>query len=362
MTEIAPSVSRMLVTEIGACFIVSIVVSAAITPPIMWILRKWRVLDMPNERSSHTTPTMRGGGIAIVCTIMLAGVWLFGEQREPMTIAMTGLVGGLAAVSFLDDCLSLSTWLRLGCHLVAAVVMLYLLCRVAGFGWERVAMWPAALVLFLIWLVGYTNAFNFMDGINGLASGQAFVTGLGTALIIGVGGHAWESPLVYLSVAISGAAAGFMPYNFPKARVFMGDAGSAPLGFVLGGLVIAGSWRYGWWLLLPLAMLHANFVLDTGITLVRRIIAGSPWYSAHREHFYQRLVRSGESHSYVTLLELLIQLLVVGLMLLYIKSGTPVKVVAAASVPTIWALFFGFCEITFRWRLRYNEKPIPDIK
>jgi UDP-N-acetylmuramyl pentapeptide phosphotransferase/UDP-N-acetylglucosamine-1-phosphate transferase len=189
-----------------------------------------------------------------------------------------------------------------------------------------------------------------MDGINGLAAGQAIVTGLGMALLGSVvsGQSSMVSPPVLLSLVIAGACAGFLPHNFPKARMFMGDVGSAPLGFLLAALVVWIARDYGWWLLIPLGLLHANFVLDTGLTLARRILRGERWYEAHREHFYQRLIRAGKSHPFVTGVEMALQGVVLGLMVLYLYASAPVRAGLIALVILMWLAFFAYCERLFR--------------
>ena len=113
-------------------------------------------------------------------------------------------------------------------------------------------------------------------------------------------------------------------------------------------LVLWLAMEAGAWLLIPLTLLHANFVLDTGITLLRRIFRGERWYDAHREHFYQRLIRSGKSHPFVTGLEMILQIVVLGLMVLYLHASLPVRVGLAALVVLIWLAFFGYCECSFR--------------
>jgi len=266
-----------------------------------------------------------------------------------------GLAFGLAVLSFWDDLQPIPPAVRFGGHALAAIGVLYAL------NWPQFSLdltsqpgvaWPAlvsALFLFL-WLTGYTNAFNFMDGINGLAAGQAIVTGLGMALLGSVvsGQSSMVSPPVLLSLVIAGACAGFLPHNFPKARMFMGDVGSAPLGFLLAALVVWIARDYGWWLLIPLGLLHANFVLDTGLTLARRILRGERWYEAHREHFYQRLIRAGKSHPFVTGVEMALQGVVLGLMVLYLYASAPVRAGLIALVILMWLAFFAYCERLFR--------------
>ena len=303
--------------------------------------------------------------------------------RSSVVLVLMGLSFGLAALSFWDDLRPLRPAVRFGGHALAAIGVLYAL------NWPRFSLdltsqpgvaWPAlvsGLFLFL-WLTGYTNAFNFMDGINGLAAGQAIVTGVGMALLCSVASGRWSvasgrwsvvsgqwsvisgqwsvvSPPVLLSLVIAGACAGFLPHNFPRACMFMGDVGSAPLGFLLAALVIWIARDEGWWLLIPLGLLHANFLLDTGLTLARRILRGERWYEAHREHFYQRLIRSGKSHVFVTGWEMALQGMVLGLMVLYLHASLPMRAGLAALVILIWLAFFGYCERSFR-RSKFEEK------
>jgi UDP-N-acetylmuramyl pentapeptide phosphotransferase/UDP-N-acetylglucosamine-1-phosphate transferase len=202
--------------------------------------------------------------------------------------------------------------------------------------------------LLIVWISGYTNAFNFMDGINGIAAGQAVLTGIGMALLTGLTLGNFTSAPVLLSLVIAGAALGFLPHNFPRARMFMGDVGSAPLGFLLATLVLWQARIAGWWLLVPLGLLHANFALDTGITLLRRMWCHKRWYEAHRDHFYQRFLRAGKTHQWITLWEMSLQALVLGLLLIYIRTGVAGRMLLTGIIIAIWLVFFGWAEIALR--------------
>ena len=328
------------------------------------LLLRWQIFDSPNPRSSHTRPTVRGGGIAIITTLAVVSLWLICRSEfQPLLVILLSTLA-LAVVSFIDDLKSVGVAIRLGCHFLAAAVVLMTLGIpgiTLGFSPDTGLPVPAVVggVLGCLWIVGYTNAFNFMDGIDGIAGGQALVTGLGMALLTALSLGEFSLAPVLLSFAIAGAALGFLPYNFPRARMFMGDVGSAPLGFLLGFLVIWLAKSAGFWLLIPLALLHANFVLDTAITLLRRVARGEQWHMAHREHFYQRLVRAGKSHAFVTGWELGLQSLVLGLMLLYLQASVPVRMGLIVVVVLIWLTFFAFCEISFR---RYNGRQPADVK
>lgn len=309
-------------------------------------LIRYRMIDRPNERSSHSQPTARGGGIAIVLVVLAGGAGLALNSRDWSLAGVLSVATVVAAVSWLDDIRSLPAALRLACHIGAAVAVS------AMFRWPLGTAMPVPAVLcwlgLLVWLAGYTNAFNFMDGINGIAAGQAVITGLGMGVLGGVASGQWESTPVILSFVVAGASAGFLPHNFPKARMFMGDVGSASLGFTLGVLTLWIAHDVGWWLIVPLALLHSNFVLDTGITLIRRALAGKEWHAAHREHFYQRLVRAGKSHCFVTSLEMLLQLFVGVMLVAYLDAGLLVRAGIVAGVFVTWFLYFLYCERLFR--------------
>ena len=318
--------------------------------PARWCLRRLGVIDKPNARSSHAIPTVRGGGVSIILTLLGAIVglaWTSGEQLDLAPILTLGAaVLVLAVVSFCDDLKSVGALVRFGCHAAAAISVLAIV------GVPQIGTWETSrLILALVgflWVAGYTNAFNFMDGINGLAAGQAAVTGLATAALALAAGVPVQHPLVWLALVVAGAAAGFLPHNFPRARMFMGDVSSAPLGFLLAAL---GWWlacEAGWWLLLPVGLLHANFVLDTGVTLARRVARGERWYEPHREHFYQRLIRSGFSHGYVTGWELGFQIVIATAVVMAVRAGgwwlLPVTMVVAL----VWAVVFLHAERCFR--------------
>jgi UDP-N-acetylmuramyl pentapeptide phosphotransferase/UDP-N-acetylglucosamine-1-phosphate transferase len=248
-------------------------------------LLKWGIIDRPNERSSHSQPTARGGGIGIMLVVVFGAIVLIavgGASRMLMVLVLFAIL--IAGISFIDDLKSLPARVRFGCHAVAGVAVLF------GLGWGSIALelspdlrmelpWILGMGLAFLWVAGYTNAFNFMDGINGIAAGQAVVTGIGSGVLVGIATGEWLSLPVLFAFLVSGAAAGFLPHNFPRARMFMGDVSSAPLGFLLAALTLWLAQAHGWWLLIPLALLHANFVLDTGITLFRRIWRGEKWHA-----------------------------------------------------------------------------------
>lgn len=316
--------------------------------PITALLRRFEVIDRPNARSSHVMPVVRGGGVAIVITVIGAVFWsLNAGQTDFAGVAVAAAF--LAAVSFYDDLRSVSAGIRLAVQASAAAAALLWLARYdPAIGGTLLAPAVGFLGTAFIWIVGYTNVFNFMDGINGLAAGQAIVNGVGSALLGYQAGLGVDHPAIVLSVAVSAAALGFLPYNFPRARVFMGDVGSATLGFLLA---VASVWMArdaSRSMLLWIVVLHANFVLDAGVTLLRRVGRGERWYEAHREHFYQRMVRAGKSHAYVAVIEMGLQAAVVVALVCATKSSLPMRLLVAGSIVIGWGVFFAHAEYLFR--------------
>ena len=259
------------------------------------VLRRAAVLDRPNQRSSHETPTPRGGGIAVVAAIL--GAWLIllamGAVAWPL-IAVVFAAALLAAISWLDDLHGLSPALRLAAQVVAvAFGMLALGSAGPVFqGWLPVGLDAAAAMLLWVWFI---NLYNFMDGIDGLAGSEGAAVGTGLALFAFLGaGH--DLAFATLAAAIAASAIGFLVWNWAPARIFLGDVGSVPLGYLLGFLLLAAA-AHGYWKLALILPLY--FLADSTITLLRRLARGERVWQAHREHFYQRAVRRGLSHAAV---------------------------------------------------------------
>jgi glycosyltransferase WbpL len=258
------------------------------------------LLDRPNARSLHTVPTPRGGGLGIVL-VVLGGisVMVYAGRLDPM--AAVALAGGgalVAWIGWLDDRRDLPVALRLGVHTVASV---WLVCWLGGMplltvGAHRLSLGLAGGVLAVLATVWAINLYNFMDGIDGLAAGEAGWVGLVAALLL-----ARSSPgLAGVSVLVSAAAAGFLPWNWALARTFMGDVGSGFLGFIFAGLAVASENAQALPALVWLLLLSVFFA-DSTITLVRRMVRGDRWYAPHTTHAYQRLVQAGWPHVGVTL-------------------------------------------------------------
>jgi UDP-N-acetylmuramyl pentapeptide phosphotransferase/UDP-N-acetylglucosamine-1-phosphate transferase len=257
-------------------------VAGGLCAATLFALLRWRPrfvpLDRPNARSLHDAPVPRAGGIALMLGIAAAWTLIPGAAWLPMWIA-----AGLCAVSYFDDVRGLPVAARLSSHVLAAALVVP--AAFPGIGWS----WAAAFVLATVWMV---NLYNFMDGSDGLAGGMAVIG----FCAYGLGARAIDPDwLASASFAVAAAAGAFLAFNFHPARIFLGDSGSIPLGFlaaVLGLYGIAeGAWPY-WFPLL----VFAPFIGDATVTLIRRLARRERVWHAHRDHYYQRLVRMGLGH------------------------------------------------------------------
>jgi UDP-N-acetylmuramyl pentapeptide phosphotransferase/UDP-N-acetylglucosamine-1-phosphate transferase len=267
-------------------------VSCIGTRVLISLLRRGAVLDLPNERSSHVAPTPRGGGIAVIGVSVVAWLTLCAVGILPPSEIVVALGAvGLGLVSWLDDLRSLSPAVRLLAQFAAIAAGIWALPHGALFqGWLPPGLDAVAAALLWVWFV---NLFNFMDGIDGIAGSEAAAIGIGIVLIA-IG----EPRLAAPAGAIAAASLGFLVWNWAPARIFLGDVGSVPLGYLLGfllyGLALRGEWQAA--LILP-----AYFLADASLTLLRRLARGERVWQAHREHFYQRAVQRGLPHGAVVL-------------------------------------------------------------
>jgi Fuc2NAc and GlcNAc transferase len=276
--------------------LVAFAVSALLTGAIRQVLLRRSVLDIPNERSSHKIPTPRGGGVAIVAVFACA-VGLFTVRGAIEGHLAAALLGGgltISATGILDDIYDLSPKVRLSIYSLAAGWALW---QVGGLGplalgWTVWNLSWTGNVIALVGLVWMTVLYNNMDGINGIAGMEAvYAAGTGSVFLAAAG----EAGLSRTAMALAGAAAGFLVWNFPVSRVFMGDAGSGFLGFVFGVLAIASDKEHPGLLSLWLTLL-AFFIVDATLTLTRRLIRRKQWSEAHCSHAYQHAARRWGSH------------------------------------------------------------------
>ena len=282
-----------LVTVAAAAFAVAL----ALTPVLRALALRFGLLDRPNQRSSHATVVPRAGGVAIVVAVLVAltpypGFW--------QTSGVSVLLGSLAlgAVGLADDRVGLSPALRMTAQMAVA---LFIVARVGAP--ERLPFPPPfdpplgllGAPVAMLWIVAVVNFFNFLDGIDGLATLQAAITAVGVALA------SWEAGAVLLAVAVAGAVLGFLPFNWAPASIFLGDVGSYFLGGVLATLPLTAAPEARSSAILLVALSLWLCLADASFTLARRARRGARVWEAHREHAYQRLSpRLG--HSRVTLL------------------------------------------------------------
>jgi UDP-N-acetylmuramyl pentapeptide phosphotransferase/UDP-N-acetylglucosamine-1-phosphate transferase len=246
------------------------------------------ILDVPNARSLHAVPVPRVGGVGLMAGIWSG--WMFAAGTLPWWLWAPML--GLSLVSLLDDKRGLPVWQRLFTHLVAAIIL------VAGLGLleQQGLAWGVGALFLAVWSI---NLYNFMDGSDGLAGGMAL---FGFASYGVAGLLAQDEALGMLNLAVAAAAAGFLLFNFHPAKVFMGDVGSIPLGFLVAAMGLWG-WQRGVWEFWFPFLVFSPFVVDASVTLVTRWIRGMRITEAHRDHYYQRAVRMGLGHRQVALAE-----------------------------------------------------------
>jgi UDP-N-acetylmuramyl pentapeptide phosphotransferase/UDP-N-acetylglucosamine-1-phosphate transferase len=305
---------------------------------LSWLLRRGRLpMDHPNERSLHVTPTPRIGGLGILAGVGVAAWWLAGAGLLQPVLPVVLAAFALAAVSVLDDVRGLPLALRFLAHFVAAVASLLAL---GLSGWALVGG-----TLAVVWM---TNLYNFMDGADGLAGGMA-VIGFGALALA-----AWlgDSPgLAVFCAAIAAAALAFLRFNFSPARVFMGDAGSIPLGFLAAALGILGARQNVWPGLFPL-LVFSPFIVDASVTLARRALCGEKIWQAHRSHYYQRVVLLGATHRQLALAAYALMLAMVVLAFAlrsFTQHAAWMLILSAATYLLI------FLVIDFHWRRSHNE-------
>lgn len=310
-------------------FLLAAIACRVLTVPALTAL----FLDQPNERSLHRTPVPRTGGIGVMLGIGLAAMLV---SRGQVAVAVL-LATGLALVSLIDDWRGLSPGLRLLVQLAAAGVL-----AATVLGAESGPRLLAA-VLAVVWM---TNLYNFMDGADGLAGGMA-VFGFGAYAAAAL--MAGDSGLAMLGACIGAAAAGFLLFNFPPARMFMGDVGSIPLGFLAAAIGLIGWDAQAWPAWFPVAA-FAPFVVDATVTLVRRLLRGEHVWQAHRSHYYQRQVLLGWSHRRLALVAYLLMAASAATALAMLRLAPGLREALAAVMALAYAALM--LHVDLRWARR----------
>jgi len=272
-----------------------------------FMIHRARILDVPNERSSHHIPTPKSGGVAIVVTFFIGVMIMFIVSTKVMIVRwyFFGFVISatlIAGISFYDD-------IKNKPYTIKLITQMFSICLVLAFGIviDRLALpysWAQHLgcwgyFLSFFWLIGLTNAFNFMDGLDGLAGGTALIVSAFFCIIT----FSQGSNFVYITCyTLFAGTLGFLIYNFPSARIFMGDVGSTFLGFSFAVLaIIAARYDASHTSFFVMPLLFFNFIYDTAFTFFRRLLSGERVIDAHRSHLYQLFQRLGYNHTTVTL-------------------------------------------------------------
>jgi len=278
----------------------------------IYIIRRlvlhYQILDRPNERSSHEVPTPRGGGWAIVILVLLTG--LFSLQQIDLNHGLIYITCAtvIAWLGWRDDLQSLSPKARFAVQGIVAAVSIW------GLGYFKAVTIPlfgelqlgvVGLIITFLWIIGLTNAYNFMDGIDGIAGGVALAGGLGWMMLAS---NARTPFAFWIAFAIAASSLGFLGHNWSPAKIFMGDVGSTFLGYTFAVLPLISSDKSGDALMLG-TLLMWTFIMDAGVTFIGRVLKRENLFVGHRTHLYQRLVVGGYKHSTVSLLYIFLTLL-----------------------------------------------------
>jgi len=310
-------------------FLLAAIACRVLTVPALTAL----FLDQPNERSLHRDPVPRTGGIGVMLGIGLVALL---SSRGQVAVAVL-LATGLAIISLVDDWRGLPPGLRLLVQLAAAGA---LAATVLG---PDSGLRLLAAVLAVVWM---TNLYNFMDGADGLAGGMA-VFGFGAYAAAGL--MAGDSGLAMLGASVCAAAAGFLLFNFPPARMFMGDVGSIPLGFLAAAIGLIGWNARAWPAWFPVVA-FAPFVADASVTLMRRLLRGERIWQAHRSHYYQRQVLLGWSHRRLAVVAYLLMAASAATALVMLRLETGMREALAAVMAIVYVALM--LNIDLRWARR----------
>jgi UDP-N-acetylmuramyl pentapeptide phosphotransferase/UDP-N-acetylglucosamine-1-phosphate transferase len=320
---------------------VAIVVPALVSFIVIVLLQRSRwaahLADKPNERSLHTVSTPRVGGLGVMAGALPVAA-AFADVPLGVLLACAAI---LAAVSLLDDRQSLPIQVRLPAHVAAATAAVL---AIAGPDAARGGLNGIEAALSIVGLVWMTNLFNFMDGSDGLAGGMAAI---GFATLAAAAGQAGSLPVALASAAIASASIGFLARNFPPARVFLGDAGSIPLGFLAGALGLHGALAGLWPAWFPL-LVFSPFIADASVTLLARIKRREPFWRAHRSHYYQRLVLRGCSARRLASRTYVLMGAAAGCALLARSSGLHVQL----GIILVWAALYALLFLEMERRAR----------
>ncbi len=336
-------------------WLLSFVLAAWLTARFCDPASKFHILDHPNERSLHTNPTPRSGGIAIFAGIGAGLVWRISPLAWPVEIPwlVTSLVL-VTVISYMDDRAGVRVGYRFAVHFFAAALLVWnglvlSSLPLPGTAWLLSPWFAVSLsVLFIVWMI---NLYNFMDGMDGFAGGMS-VIGFATFGVLGwLAGH---TAFLFVSVVAACASAGFLLFNFPPARIFMGDVGSSSLGLLAAALSLWGARDdvFPFWVAL---LVFSPFIVDATLTLIRRALHGEKVWQAHKTHYYQRLVQMGWGHRKTLLWEYVLMFAATGCALWVVDKPVFTQWVILG----VWILLYASLAIGLRYieeRNRDHEK------
>ena len=307
---------------------------------VYWIrsyAHRQQILDRPNERSSHAVPTPRGGGVAIALLVLGVGVWAATESALARGLIYLIGAGIIAWLGWRDDLHSLSPWVRFAVQGIVAALSIW------GLGYFKVVTIPMfgelnlgaiGIAITFLWIIGLTNAYNFMDGIDGLAGGVALSAGIAWMWLAANMDNAFA---FWIALAIVAGSLGFLGHNWPPAKIFMGDVGSTFLGYSFAVLPLVSSDQGGDALMLG-TLLMWTIIMDAGVTFIGRYIRRENVFAAHRSHLYQRLVTAGYRHETISSLYVLLTL-VAGFLSYEWSQGHQIAApLIFLGLPLIWVL------------------------
>ena len=308
------------------------------------LIRRWvvkgQLLDHPNYRSMHLMPPPRGGGLAIVVIVLGTALASANQTELSRSLIYIGCGAVIAWLGWWDDVKSLSHRLRFAVQGIVAVI------SIVGLGYFKAVTIPmfgelqlgvVGIAITFLWIVGLTNAYNFMDGIDGIAGGVAVSAGLGWMWLSFASGHWGNSFVFWIALAISASSLGFLGHNWSPAKIFMGDVASTFLSYSFAVLPLLSAEKGGDALMLGTLLLW-TFIMDAGVTFLKRLINGEKVFSAHRSHLFQRLVIGGYSHAAISFLYILLTLFAGFLSYIWARGHQIAAPFIFLGLPLIWIL------------------------
>jgi Fuc2NAc and GlcNAc transferase len=358
-TALDPHISmNPTLSKLSAHFVLIVVALLVISWAATGVVRRYAlsraILDMPNHRSSHTIPTPRGGGAAIVFVFVggLLSLHSIGLLDTPTALGIGGGAVLVSLIGWADDRRGVPALYRFLVQILAAVWAIWWLDGLPAttIGTKSLYLGFFGSALAVLGIVWCTNLFNFMDGIDGIAGAQAATAGVFSAALLIRGGNVG---LGALSLVVAAASVGFLFWNWSPAKIFMGDVGSAMLGFVFAVIAVGGE-NSGALPLLVSLLLGGPFVVDATLTLLRRVQRGAKWYEPHRAHAYQRAVRFGLSHRQVSTITIAVNVVLGSLLVLTSSSPNYQLLVIVLGFVAVGTLYF--C-VERRLPMRVDDAP-----